>query len=843
MNFRIIAHLVRSDWQRLKRPLAWLWLFLIAAALPWLLHDPGDWKMPQWTRLGWSGDYPPNSDFSGLSRVIFLVEILGTILALILAAMLGAQWTKHPVTPVRSRERLTALALSLLVFIVVPQGLLAASNLLLQGFSPAISIQAAAATALTAWMLLGLFAAFGAWLSSPWLLLAGCAAVASSVGFISEIHRPLDFMLRGLPTLPLLPAGPREWLFGGLAIALLTVFFPLFRRRLNGPWKVAIATLLVLVAGIPAVLLPPPASTVRDASVATAPVRPVLDRVQIQVEEDSPSSDASRLLISGNLSAAGNRPSEGIRFEPTSGWISQNGKRVATIRPKTDPYSSAQDEVGYFTPSPSTLGVNSAAWAALPGGPRVATLANSPVSQFITLGQSELATGSVISPDQDAELHMEFTATVFRYEVAWNTAVSDQTSEIRDGNLTWRVRRFDSTLDSPHADVLCTHPALGISQNPDQVRWDTLPLRHYRLFFHLPKSGTHLDCGDNIFNASGPLYSGAGWERQVVTTTRQDDTKRDLTDLRLIALRPVAIARFTTSTVTRFRPWRTGDTSDFDLAFRYSIGAAAYRRDWFPKRPDPLTCTREAFARWLRVGAHVFPGSSGSEYDLADFAPRFAGLMAKVGYHESVEDALRLGTPEGMKDEVIGKIGSVERPDRLAEVALARGWLAEARDSILGRFNDGGMWRTDAVMALEDPSTYPELISRFLSRPTRETYENLRLLPGIEPLLGDAISKATQEMNPEFLKDNLSNFENTAPYGPFLYAAKRGDADALETVIKLYQSRGDMAEFAPRNDLGYIVEIPAPPGGAPKPQMSWLRGKSAASFRFDPLLRIWKPLP
>src|SRR5690606_30399310 len=140
----------------------------------------------------------------------------------------------------------------------LPQWLLATGNLLLHGFSPATAVQAAAATALTAWMLLGLFAALGAWLPSPWLLLAGCAAIASSVGFISEFYRPLDYMMRGAPTLPMLPAGPKEWLFGVILIALLALLFPVFRHRLRGPWKVAVATLLVLVAGIPAILLPAP---------------------------------------------------------------------------------------------------------------------------------------------------------------------------------------------------------------------------------------------------------------------------------------------------------------------------------------------------------------------------------------------------------------------------------------------------------------------------------------------------------------------------------------------------------------------------------------------------------
>jgi hypothetical protein len=299
MNFRIVLHLLKTDWQRIRHPIIAYWLLLIFAALPWWFQADGDLRMLQWMRYGRNGRVQPFMEdtivSSSTNIPIFLLEIVSTILALILASMLGAQWIKQAVTPVRGRERLSAMALSLLLLMVLPLGLLAFLNLLLHGFSPGVAAMAVSANALSVWMLLGVAAALGAWLPSPWLLLAGCAALSSAVGFISEFYRPLQYGFRGYPVLPLLPAGPREWLFGGLAIALLVLLFPATRRRLNGPWKVVVAVGLIILAGIPAVLLPPADVHIKtDPAIVTDSIRPKLRNVGIQMTNESNSTKGSR---------------------------------------------------------------------------------------------------------------------------------------------------------------------------------------------------------------------------------------------------------------------------------------------------------------------------------------------------------------------------------------------------------------------------------------------------------------------------------------------------------------------------------------------------------------------
>jgi hypothetical protein len=841
MNFRIVLHLLKTDWQRIRRPIIAYWLLLIFAALPWWFQADGDLRMLQWMRYGRNGRVQPFMEDAVVSSStnipIFLLEIVSTILALILASMLGAQWIKQAVTPVRGRERLSAMALSLLLLMVLPLGLLAFVNLLLHGFSPGVAAMAVSANALSVWMLLGVAAALGAWLPSPWLLLAGCAALSSAVGFISEFYRPLQYGFRGYPVLPLLPAGPREWLFGGLAIALLVLLFPATRRRLNGPWKVVVAVGLIILAGIPAVLLPPADVHIKtDPAIVTDSIRPKLRNVGIQMTNESNSTKGSTLLISAYLQSTGCPPGHAVRWKPTSGWISQDGKRISTIRKEMDPLLLANE--GYFDLGSYAIDADMAALAALPGNTNSARFSRFVESSSAMLGQAELPSRTLLSPDRVADLQMDFTGTVFRYERVWDVPLRDSPVKIQEGNLTWHVRQLPPDNGELWADVMVTYPALGVSKDPDQVRWDRLPISQYRLYFILPESGINLEASNQLLNASGPVFSGAGKERQVLAPINQTGKNFDLTGLRLVLLKPVPVARFQTTAKAQFRPWWTGNESDYALMHRYSVSETVYRGEWFSKRPDPKTCSREEFARWMRIPASLY--GSWSSQDLASYAPRFSGLMAKAGNHDSVAEGLRLATPESLRDEVIGKIDSLERPDRLASVALNRGWLGEAGPAILRRFEAGDLWQSAAVMAMEDPSIYPELIARFLERPERETYEQLRMLPGIEPLLGEAIVKATSEVTPSLLKAKLVSYAQ-APYGPFLYAAKLGDSQALETVLDLYNSGGDKSDYVLSRDLGYIISIPDFRG--PKLLAAWLRDKSAVSFHYDPLLRIWKPLP
>ncbi|MCU0749024.1 MAG: hypothetical protein MUF13_05695, partial [Akkermansiaceae bacterium] len=79
MNFRIVLHLLKTDWQRIRRPIIAYWLLLIFAALPWWFQADGDLRMLQWMSYRWNGRVQPFMEdaivSSSTNIPIFLLEI------------------------------------------------------------------------------------------------------------------------------------------------------------------------------------------------------------------------------------------------------------------------------------------------------------------------------------------------------------------------------------------------------------------------------------------------------------------------------------------------------------------------------------------------------------------------------------------------------------------------------------------------------------------------------------------------------------------------------------------------------------------------------------------------
>jgi MFS family permease len=845
---KIFFHLLKTDWQRFKWSAIAVWVGLVATALPWLLHPPGELPMLQTTSAGSNSELEevPGAVWSwgGTSNSIFAGSMLVTLLAVILAARLGMQWVKQPVTPIRRRERLPALLASLLLFIILPLWMVIFLNLMSQGFTPGIAALAAGSQSGSALLLLGVVAAFAAWCPTVWQFLAGLAVLFSIGGFVRELrpgyHPPI---LGYFSSLLQLPAGPAPWLLGVLAIGLLATLLPICRGRLNAPLRIAAAVAIVLASALAVDRLPeltfPAPVIARNPPPGISAIRPRI--LEPRLEMDDSADDGVRLIAEFNsIDCPAGYEVEWREAGP--GWISQNGERVGSKieRENRNEYISPEREAGYFIPL-NDAAANLAAVATLSGGKRSLT-----DPRFETHYLSELGTFAFSKPllaDREAVLQADLIGTVYRYEVAWDVPLTERAVEKQIDGLSWNIRRYPSPTGKLRADVRVSHPALGVGADREKIRWDASPLEGGRFFFHLPESGVNIPAGESLASESGPMLAGAGWHRKILGPTRYGQ-QLDSSGLRLIRVTPVIVGRIHSTASVTFRPWLTRDGTDFDLIHRHPVEAGAYRRDWFAERPNPQTASREDFARWLRVAAGVYSGYSGSERDLAAFAPRFAGLMTKVGYHEAVADGLRLGTPESRRGEVLGQFDRVPYLSYLADkTLLRRGWLNEAREPLLRRFRNGELWNADAILALEDPSTYPELISRFISRPTQEDYEKLRLLPGIESLLHESIAKATRNSDPALLRAKLASSQSSAPYGTFLYAAKQGDATGLDAILSIYQSSDNKVDYATFRELGYVLSLPDLPDKSYQALTAWLHGKSAASFRFDPLLRLWHPLP
>ena len=114
MNLRIVFHLLASDFRRFKWLLSGLWACVIFSALPWLFFEPDSEVM--------------------LEDKVPLLDWIGSWLGLCYAAALGLGYREWGlVKPVRKRELVAARVCSLVLWILVPEGLLVGINLLVHG--------------------------------------------------------------------------------------------------------------------------------------------------------------------------------------------------------------------------------------------------------------------------------------------------------------------------------------------------------------------------------------------------------------------------------------------------------------------------------------------------------------------------------------------------------------------------------------------------------------------------------------------------------------------------------------------------------------------------------------
>ena len=826
MNPRVILHLICTDWQRLRKPVIVLWVLFVAAALPFMLADPDGQKMVMVERLIYQGGphHFPEVQVPEPETVwlILGLETIATLIALTAAWSLGAQNSRHFLTPVRSLERNLAVALDLLVFVVVPLWLLVFGNMTIHGFSPKPALMASTSTALNAWVLLGIVAVSAAWLSSPWIMLSGLAALVSSVVILMQFSLPLPDIFRGPWLLPMLPVGCGNLVFGLLSITLLLALKPWLGRRTNGPWKVVIVVGSIAVAGLATAHLPMrPPSIHSDPGVIADSIHPSFSNLRFSTESASNLAETETLRLDAIVETIACPRGHLVLWEPRTGQITRDGKWVADV----------------WNPGRSWHGTS---W----GGNRFELGADYGNSTEVEAILAAIPNGRPrLTSYIDQEDCSIMLGTVLRYETVWSIPLDSVPAEIREGDVIWRVDLAASDTGKPRVDVSATYPDSTAFTGSRLFRSGSMTGVRPRLFFQSPTGALFLPSSERILHASGLLYSGARRDRWIFEAADQGGAGLEKTGLRVVLIQPVAVARFRTTASTRFRPRMNGYSDDYQLMHRYSVTGPVYRREWFRDRPDPRTCSAVEFGRWLQIPAEVDSPGAAPQRDLACFAPRFGGMMAKVGDIDAVAEGLRLGLPHGSRQELIQMIGSHQRPELLAGVAWKRGWLDQARLAILRRFKDGGLWLSDEVMALEEPSTYEEIITRFLRNPDRETYEKLRLLPGMDSMLGEAISKAVNSTDIAILKAKVGSFGNHAPYGPFLYAAKRGDAAALDTVIALYKASGDKFEYEPWRDIRYVILIPDLPGSGPKVLPAWFGNKTASSFRYDSLLRIWKPLP
>lgn len=870
MNLRIILHLIRTDWLRLRKPVMILWLLWLLTALPWFLRDPHGFTLPFYQESGGNGDLGSPAEMALHANVWsreFLLwgNLAASVISWVLAAVIGMAGKQgRMIQPVREIEKFLALALSLALFLVLPKALLVAVHLLFQGFSTKVILLGALNHALSAGLLAGSVALFAAWCSSGWACLAGLVALASAGSLLDGVFQSRRLAFLRFAEKPwIVPTGLEVWWFGAACVILLGGLHPWFRSRFGMPVRTAVAVGLVLSAGCLAdSLTSVPEIAPKPGSAMPIKVRPVVRNAWMEHGrwplQGVAGADIQPLSLKVDLGAEGCPEGHAVEWEADGpGLVIQGGRVRAEVSNRGEmkglKYSPSRNS-GQFIPKDGGDRPWSyqAVVAALPGRSRPvgATEWDKFTNRFpVDLGELTMIPGNRIIPATSARLKGTLHGTVYRYETVADLPLGAEAARVSRGDVVWQARRFPTKKGELVADLVVSHPAIGRSSDPDEVRWDASPLGNCQFYFHLPKSGANVRLRSE-FNADGPCYASAGWHRRLLrvdlNALRESvgwDAEIDFSDVRLLVLKPVVVSVLSGIQIDVPLSFdQPGQKfQDFQINHQYRVDARRYQEDMMPRRPDPKTCTREQFGRWLRASATVVQADSQPARDLACYAPRFADVMAEVARQTNVRWALTIGTPDSRRHMLLEKIATVEQPDELVRIAIERGWLDEARQSVLERSREG-LLKAGMTMSLEDPSTYPALLEKLRRHPDLQLYENLRLLPGIEPGLSEAIEDSMRRADLPFLKSKARNRSNPQPFGPFVLGAKVGNAEALDAVIALLVAGGEEgATFYQTIQLGGIVAAPRFSGSINKAWLVFLRGKSAADFQYDPLARVWRP--
>jgi hypothetical protein len=865
MNLRIVLHLFKTDWQRLKRPLIGLWALVLLTALPWWFSDPSGFTLPAYWDSGGSGtwiDAQRERLYSNpwVKEPLIWSNLVRMVMALGIAAAIGMEGkTSMMIQPVRRRERIAAKTLCIVLLLVAPQVVAMALNLFIHRFSLQVVAAATLDQTLSATLVFGMAALFGAWCRSFWACLAALAGLATSVGLVNLFSKSATSVRQLLFEQPWgYPNGWTVCAFAFAAIILLGGLLP-WARSVTGPatriaLSVALLTLAAYLSTFAGIAPRDQATRITASSpeIDIASIKPVLGRAWMTTDNSRPRYDSTRPALSpsvaGKLGTQGCPPGHAVEWTPTGkGFVTQQGRRVATLVKSPEPattYQEAERSAGYFLPRDSITAI---ANASLPGNkaPVAHRFAetNSRYQHFGELSKSGL---EELDPNQPAALTLEFTGIVYRYEAIVDVPLADSPAEVKTGNVTWRIRRFPTVSGDLRADLVVSHPAIGFASAPEEVRWDAAPLTHSQFYFHFPTNDVTIRV-ESTFYADGPLLAGAGWHRRIIGIAGQSlansNPNLNLEGARLIILKPVVAARIPAveASVGLSAAEDGNPNIDFNLSTRYAMDPRIYQENLISQRPDPRTCSREEFGRWLRIPAAVHPWESGSDYDLASYAPRFTDVMAKVAWKESVREALRRGVPESQRRQLLDLIATAPSPGSLVDVAVSRGWADEVKDAILRRFHSGDSVRTNSVMYLEDPTSYPALLESLMQSPELQAYEKIRLLPGIEPLLEQAFADALRSTSLPRLLVAAPGYDNRLPYGPYLIAAKRGNKDALDAVLAILKAGGSEGNsFYHTRSLEHLFVAPPLSGNVNQKWLDHLGGRTSADFQFDPLARIWR---
>jgi hypothetical protein len=371
--------------------------------------------------------------------------------------------------------------------------------------------------------------------------------------------------------------------------------------------------------------------------------------------------------------------------------------------------------------------------------------------------------------------------------------------------------------------------------------------RAFTYVLYLPKRESCIELSPSLTQTS-PLPGGGVWNRFVLASVNGlRPSHESLTDARLIVLQPVLLDIIQRN-LSLPQPVDTAPrhSEDWMLAYRFGFNNAAYLKFYRPRRPDPATCSAEEFARYLRVAISCFPREM-AERDLAEYAPRFPELLAKHARARTAADAISSGVPESAKKDVLASIDNPRTAFDLASALDDLGWEADARDSLLACLDpsfmavaqiSGGIAPVVTALAeLEDPETYPALLSAYEHTRNPQLYEIIRDLPGIGPELDQVVARISETL-PKYpgrnstatnlLIDTISTFKGPVSHGnPIAFANYLSFVQAYTVNPNTYIPR----------EVKMLIRL------EDENSNTWrdlLEGKTISDFSYDPLARRWQ---
>ena len=857
MNFRIIFHLLKTDFRRLRWLLLACWAILLLASWPALSFSPESFDMPSSPFIladAQGGDHTltaleKQGMFSKTTLWTFITfERVSIVAGLLVAGCLGFHSRAGSEgRPVRRRESFAAKTLGLLLFLVLPLALLATIAAVLHGVPLGQALLMGAARMggnLPTYLGVMLFGAYcGRW----WTWLAGMFGM-----FLFCTVLPLT--LRIVPGPDWFPVPFTVFVIYAvfyrlklwLAVAVLAILLWRVRRDMPGARRVGIALAAILAACQLTMFFQPspdryyrhfdPLAGLPDWS---ATLKPELDAKTLEGSVDR--GVASRGAYTNSLTSYGNDDSYlNLRLPWKTGglpagayvtWAPVGSSRLKvgdTVVSRT-PDDNEHVRFGYYNSGSADEKAMTA--VVKPEGGKLNW--DSYSSNFVDTDLlGEILTPIKTGMPSEAQLEMSLQGTVTRLEKVVDVPLGRPVTVKAEG-VEYHIRRLDLEGSPPIVD-LC-YLAQGL---PDSrvfaMNNNLIPVIYFPTLSIARRTG-------NTQVASMQVAPGLTAVRQLHVIGDTPDRKREMKhygEMRFMLIRARNIATAKAEIRTPALPLHVNENTS-DPERRDTFDPPAFNR-----RPDPATATPQEFEKWMSLSYSSFDRDWGGR-NIADYVPRYMDriLRRPGGIHppSTAEGrALELACPESRKQEVIDALLPANRnpgANWIPDLLISRGWVEDAKPQVLqmlpGNPNFPNVFTTLMVANLEDPQTYPALLeeSRWF-----DTYEKLRLLPGIEPLLTESVAKAYRQADE--VNEGRPADERFYTY---LMPAAHGMPEALDHLIAEWEKIDPTYRRTRAEELRKVIQLPGAPDDW-RAVLGALAGRKATDFRYDPLGRMWQPV-